>query len=45
MLLLHSIGAIWETCSPVLSYLEPHHEVIASTQPGHAAGSGSIHAQ
>lgn len=38
LLLLHGIGAIWRAWSPVLPYLEPHHEVIAPTLHGHAGG-------
>jgi Alpha/beta hydrolase family len=37
-LLLHGIGAIWRAWSPVLPYLEPHHDVIVPTLPGHAGG-------
>jgi pimeloyl-ACP methyl ester carboxylesterase len=37
-LLLHGIGAIWRAWSPVLPYLEPHHEVIVPTLHGHAGG-------
>jgi pimeloyl-ACP methyl ester carboxylesterase len=36
--LLHGIGAIWRAWSPVLPYLEPHHDVIVPTLPGHAGG-------
>ena len=35
LLLLHGIGAIWRVWSPVLPHLEPHHDVIAPTLPGH----------
>jgi pimeloyl-ACP methyl ester carboxylesterase len=38
LLLLHGIGAIWRAWSPVLPYLEPHHDVIAPTLYGHAGG-------
>jgi pimeloyl-ACP methyl ester carboxylesterase len=38
LLLLHGIGAIWRAWSPVLPYLEPHHEVIVPTLHGHAGG-------
>ena len=38
LLLLHGIGAIWRAWSPVLAYLEPHHEVIVPTLHGHAGG-------
>jgi pimeloyl-ACP methyl ester carboxylesterase len=37
-LLLHGIGAIWRAWSPVLPYLEAHHEVIVPTLHGHAGG-------
>jgi pimeloyl-ACP methyl ester carboxylesterase len=40
LLLLHGIGAIWRAWSPVLPYLEPHHEVIVPTLHGHAGGPG-----
>jgi pimeloyl-ACP methyl ester carboxylesterase len=38
LLLLHGISAIWRAWSPVLPYLEPHHDVIVPTLPGHAGG-------
>lgn len=38
LLLLHGIGGVWHAWSPVLPYLEPHHEVIVPTLPGHAGG-------
>jgi pimeloyl-ACP methyl ester carboxylesterase len=38
LLLLHGVGAIWRAWSPVLPYLEPHHEVIVPTLHGHAGG-------
>src|SRR5271156_4890190 len=38
LLLLHGIGAIWRVWSPVLPHLEPHHDVIAPTLPGHGGG-------
>ncbi|WP_234825544.1 alpha/beta fold hydrolase [Mycolicibacter senuensis] len=38
LLLLHGITAIWRVWSPVLPHLEPHHDVIALTLPGHAGG-------
>jgi len=38
LLLLHGITAIWRVWSPVLPHLEPHHDVIAPTLPGHAGG-------
>jgi pimeloyl-ACP methyl ester carboxylesterase len=36
LLLLHGISGIWRAWSPVLPYLEPHHDVIVPTLPGHA---------
>src|SRR6202171_4452588 len=38
LLLLHGVGAIWQAWSPVLPYLEPHHDVIVPTLHGHAGG-------
>ena len=38
LLLLHGIGAIWRAWSPVLPYLEQHHDVIVPTLHGHAGG-------
>jgi pimeloyl-ACP methyl ester carboxylesterase len=38
LLLLHGITAIWRVWSPVLPHLEPHHDVVAPTLPGHAGG-------
>jgi pimeloyl-ACP methyl ester carboxylesterase len=38
LLLLHGISGIWRAWSPVLPYLEPHHDVIVPTLPGHAGG-------
>nr|WP_203457333.1 alpha/beta fold hydrolase [Mycolicibacterium sp. CBMA 361] len=38
LLLLHGIGAIWRAWSPVLEFLEPHHDVIAPTLRGHGGG-------
>jgi pimeloyl-ACP methyl ester carboxylesterase len=38
LLLLHGISAIWRAWSPVLPYLEHHHDVIVPTLPGHAGG-------
>lgn len=35
LLLLHGVGAIWRVWSPILPYLEPHHDVIAPTLAGH----------
>src|ERR1700739_4029233 len=39
LLLLHGIGAIWRVWSPVLPYLEPHHDVIVPTLAGHGGGA------
>jgi pimeloyl-ACP methyl ester carboxylesterase len=39
LLLLHGVGAIWRAWSPVLPYLEPHHDVIVPTLPGHGGGT------
>jgi pimeloyl-ACP methyl ester carboxylesterase len=39
LLLLHGIGGIWRVWSPLLPYLEPHHDVIVPTLPGHAGGA------
>jgi pimeloyl-ACP methyl ester carboxylesterase len=38
LLLLHGVGAIWRSWSPVLPYLEPHHDVIVPTLAGHGGG-------
>jgi pimeloyl-ACP methyl ester carboxylesterase len=38
LLLLHGIGGFWQAWSPVLPYLEPHHDVIVPTLHGHAGG-------
>jgi pimeloyl-ACP methyl ester carboxylesterase len=38
LLLLHGIGAIWRAWTPVLEFLEPHHDVIAPTLRGHGGG-------
>jgi pimeloyl-ACP methyl ester carboxylesterase len=38
LLLLHGVGSIWRAWSPVLPYLEPHHDVIAPTLAGHGGG-------
>jgi pimeloyl-ACP methyl ester carboxylesterase len=38
LLLLHGVTAIWRAWSPVLPHLEPHHDVIAPTLPGHGGG-------
>src|ERR1700758_3230288 len=39
LLLLHGIGPIWRVWSPVLPYLEPHHDVIVPTLAGHGGGA------
>src|ERR1700675_4659029 len=39
LLLLHGIGAIWRAWSPVLPYLEHHHDAIVPTLPGHGGGT------
>src|SRR6202048_3443372 len=39
LLLLHGIGAIWRVWSPVLPYLEPHHDVIVPALAGHGGGA------
>jgi pimeloyl-ACP methyl ester carboxylesterase len=36
--LLHGVSGIWRAWSPVLPYVEPHHDVIVPTLPGHAGG-------
>jgi pimeloyl-ACP methyl ester carboxylesterase len=38
LLLLHGITAIWRAWSPILPYLEPHHDVIVPTLAGHGGG-------
>lgn len=38
LLLLHGVGSTWRAWSPVLARLEPHHDVIAPTLPGHGGG-------
>jgi len=38
LLLLHGVGSIWRAWSPVLPHLEPHHDVIVPTLPGHGGG-------
>jgi pimeloyl-ACP methyl ester carboxylesterase len=38
LLLLHGLGMIWRAWSPVLPYLEPHHDVIVPTLAGHGGG-------
>ena len=38
LLLLHGVGAIWRAWSPVVPYLEPHHDVIVPTLAGHGGG-------
>jgi pimeloyl-ACP methyl ester carboxylesterase len=37
--LLHGVGAIWRAWSPVLPYLEPHHDVIVPTLLGHGGSA------
>lgn len=39
VLLLHGVGSIWRAWSPVLPHLEPHHDVIVPTLPGHGGGA------
>jgi pimeloyl-ACP methyl ester carboxylesterase len=39
LLLLHGVGAIWRAWSPVLPYLEPHHDVIVPTLRGHGGAA------
>src|SRR5689334_24373364 len=36
LVLLHGVSATWRVWSPLLPYLEPHHEVFAPTLLGHA---------
>lgn len=38
LLLLHGISATWRAWSPVLAHLEPHHDVLVPTLPGHGGG-------
>jgi pimeloyl-ACP methyl ester carboxylesterase len=38
LLLLHGVGAIWRAWSPVVPYLESHHDVIVPTLAGHGGG-------
>lgn len=38
LLLLHGISATWRAWSPVMPLLEPHHDVIVPTLPGHGGG-------
>jgi pimeloyl-ACP methyl ester carboxylesterase len=38
LLLLHGVGAIWRAWSPVVPYLEPHHDIIVPTLAGHGGG-------
>jgi pimeloyl-ACP methyl ester carboxylesterase len=38
VLLLHGVGGTWQIWSSVLPLLEPHHDVIAPTLPGHGGG-------
>ncbi|MDH6246450.1 alpha/beta fold hydrolase [Mycobacterium sp. OTB74] len=39
LLLLHGVGGIWRAWLPVLPHLEPRHDVIIPTLPGHGGGS------
>jgi pimeloyl-ACP methyl ester carboxylesterase len=41
LLLLHGVSCTWRVWSPVLQYLEPHHDVLAPTLLGHA-GAGEF---
>ncbi|MDT5189992.1 MAG: hypothetical protein QOI28_2243, partial [Mycobacterium sp.] len=38
LLLVHGVSAIWRAWSPVLPFLEPHHDVIVPTLAGHGGG-------
>jgi pimeloyl-ACP methyl ester carboxylesterase len=38
LLLLHGAGVTWRTWKPILSLIEPHHDVIAPTLIGHNGG-------
>lgn len=38
LLLLHGASVTWRAWKPVLSFLEPHHDVIAPTLIGHSGG-------
>lgn len=38
LVLLHGAHVTWRAWKPVLPLLEPHHEVIALTLPGHSGG-------
>lgn len=38
LLLLHGVGGIWRAWLPVVPHLEPHHDVIVPTLPGHGGG-------
>jgi pimeloyl-ACP methyl ester carboxylesterase len=39
LLLLHGVSVTWRVWSPVMEYLEPHHDVLAPTLLGHAGAS------
>jgi len=39
ILLLHGISVTWRTWKPILSLLEPHHDVIAPTLLGHSGAA------
>src|ERR1700758_3290956 len=41
LLLLHGIGATWQDWSPVLPYLEPHHDVIVPPLAGPGGGAAT----
>jgi pimeloyl-ACP methyl ester carboxylesterase len=38
LLLLHGLSGTWRNWRPVLALLEPHHDVLAPTLPGHHGG-------
>jgi len=38
LLLLHGFTDTWRAWTPLLGHLEPHHEVLAPTLPGHHGG-------
>jgi pimeloyl-ACP methyl ester carboxylesterase len=39
LLLIHGVSATWHAWSPLLPYLEPHHDVLAPTLLGHGGAS------
>ncbi|TPG36482.1 alpha/beta fold hydrolase [Mycolicibacterium hodleri] len=39
LLLLHGVGSIWRAWSPVLPYLDEHHDVIVPTLAGHGGAA------